>query len=91
MREGEVQIEEQKINDVTVQETIGEIANDAGEEQGEGETSRQVSRGSLSQEQSTVTTTSATQERMMKKQLLFRKEPKAAPVLVTWTGRRNQG
>ena len=29
--------------------------------------------------------TSATQESAMKKPLLLRKEPKAAPVLVTWT------
>ena len=44
MREGQVQIEEQKIDDVTVQETIGEIAKDAGEEQPEGETTPRVAR-----------------------------------------------
>ena len=44
MREGQVQIEEQKIDDVTVQETIGEIAKDAGEKQPKGETTPWVAR-----------------------------------------------
>lgn len=35
MREREVQVEEEKIDDMTVEKTIGEIAEDAGEKQPE--------------------------------------------------------
>ena len=50
MREGQVQIEEQKIDDVTVQEAIGEVAKDAGEKQPKGEPTPWVARF-LAQEQ----------------------------------------
>src|SRR6478672_2307451 len=38
VRKRQVQIEEQKIDDMTVQETVGEVAKDAGEKQPKGET-----------------------------------------------------
>ena len=44
MGKGQVQIEEQKIDDMTVQETIGEVAKDAGEKQAEGESTPWVAR-----------------------------------------------
>ena len=44
MGEGQVQIEKQKINDVTVQETIGEISQDASEKQPKGKSTPWVAR-----------------------------------------------
>ena len=35
MRERNMQIEEQKIDDVTVEQTVGQISQDSGQEQGE--------------------------------------------------------
>ena len=89
MGEGQVQIEKQKINDVAVQEAIGKVAKDAGEKQPKGESTPWVARF-LAHKQ-TVTTTSATHESAMKKPLLFRNDPKAAPVFVTWTRLKKSG
>ena len=44
MRVGQVQIEEQKIDDVTVEEAIGEVAKDAGNKQAERDASPGVAR-----------------------------------------------
>ena len=81
--ERNVQIEEQKIDHVTVEETIGQISKDAGQEQSE----RNIAPGSrgVRRRRRETTKTSATQESTMKKRLLFWKEPKAAPVFVTCT------
>ncbi len=85
-----MQIEEQEIDDVTVQEAIGEVAENAGEKQPEGERDA-TDRAVRVRKSSTVTTTSATQESAMKNPLLFRNEPKAAPVFVTWTRLKKSG
>lgn len=42
VRERDVQIEEQEIDDMTVQETIGEVSHDAGQEQGERQVAQRV-------------------------------------------------
>ena len=49
MRERHMEIEERKIDDVTVPETIGEIAHDAGEEQGERNVAQDIGRTSSQQ------------------------------------------
>ena len=46
MRERDVQIEEQKIDHVTVEETIGQVSHDAGQEQGERNVAQRVGRAS---------------------------------------------
>ena len=44
IRVGQVQIEEQKVDDVTVEETIGEVAKDAGHEQAKRDASPGIAR-----------------------------------------------
>ena len=46
VRERDVQIEEQKIDDMTVEETIGEVSHDAGKKQGERNVAQRVRRAS---------------------------------------------
>ncbi len=84
-----MQIEEQKIDHVTVEKTVGQISHDAGEEQAERK-SRQVS-GERRRRSNETNNQSATQERTMKKRLLFLNDPKAAPVLVTKTRVKKSG
>ena len=77
-----MQIEKQKIDHVTVQEPVGQIAQDPGEQQRERNITPRIAR-MRSAAKAETTKTSATHESTIKKRLLFLKEPKAAPVFVT--------
>ena len=74
---------------MSIKKAIGKISQDAGE-QSASETSRQIS-GARRRMRRIKTTRSATDEITIKKVLLFRKEPNAAPVFVTLTRLKKSG
>ena len=89
MRERNMQIEKQKIDYMTVHQAVGEISEHAGQQERQRKIAHKIPRTPAQQQSGDKQKRGAGKDD--KKVLLFRNDPKAAPVFVTWTKSKKSG